>query len=154
MITSSSLCIVTPYFVKMDMLPLLAVLTTLISEVGNSSNVSTSAALLESCSNDSEFTYLPLQAPPLATPNLLSDILNIGRPNLVLSFSLMEFLSAPESYVTIGLLSCCWYVAMKVLILNFTCLLSCVELLFCLSVDVLLSFPTLSLWLFCFCSWR
>ena len=86
--TSSSLCIVTPSFVKMDTLPSSAVLPTLISKVGNSSNVSASAAFMESCGNGSEVTYLPLQDPPLATPTLLSDILNIGRPNLVLYFSL------------------------------------------------------------------
>ena len=51
------------------------------SKVGNSSNVCASAALLDSCGNVSEVTYLPLQAPPLDTPTLLSDILNIGRPS-------------------------------------------------------------------------
>ena len=88
MSTSSSLFIVTPYFVKMYTLPSSAVFTTLVSEVGNSSNVSASATLLEICGNGSEVTYLPFQAPPLDTPTFLSDILNIGRPNLVLSFSL------------------------------------------------------------------
>ena len=72
----------------MDTLPLSDVLPTLSSEVGNYLNVSASAALLESCGNGSEVTYLPLQAPPLATPTFLSTILNIGRPNLVLSCSL------------------------------------------------------------------
>ena len=72
----------------MDTLPLSAVFPTLISEVGNYSNVSASSALLESCRNGSEVTYLPLQASPLATPTSLSGIINIGRPYFVLSFSL------------------------------------------------------------------
>ena len=33
-------------------------------------------------------TYLPLQAPPLSNPTFLSGILNISRPNFVLSFLL------------------------------------------------------------------
>ena len=72
----------------MDILPSSAVLHTLISEVGNSSNVSASDDLLESCGNGSEVTYLTLQAPSLDTHTFLFDILNIGRPNLVLSFLL------------------------------------------------------------------
>ena len=88
MSTSASLCIVTPSLVKMETLPSSDVLPTLISEVGNSSNVSASATLLESCRNGSEVTYLPFQAPPLATPTFLSDIINTGRPNFVLYFSL------------------------------------------------------------------
>ena len=51
MSTSSSLYTVTPSLLKMDTLPPSAVLHTLISDVGNSSNVSDSAALLESCGN-------------------------------------------------------------------------------------------------------
>ena len=78
----------TPSLVKMDTLPLSAVLPTLIGNIGNYSHVSTSTALLESCRNGSVVSYLPLQAPPLATPNFLSDILNIGRPTFVLSFVL------------------------------------------------------------------
>ena len=85
---SSSLYTVTPSLVKMDTLPSLAVLPTLISDVGNYSNVSASTALLKSCGNGSVVTYLPLLAPPLATPTLLSDILNIGRPNIILSLFL------------------------------------------------------------------
>ena len=57
MLTSSSLCIVTPSFVNMDKFPSSDVLPTLISEVGNYLNVSASAAFLESCGNVSEFTY-------------------------------------------------------------------------------------------------
>ena len=88
MSTYSSLYTVTPSLVKMDTLSSSAVLPTLISNVGNYSNVSASAALLESCGNGSEVMYLPLQATPLATPTFLSDIINIGRPNYFLSFSL------------------------------------------------------------------
>ena len=83
---SSSLYSVTPSLVKMDKLPSSAVFSTLISDVGNYSNVSASAAFLESCGNGSEVTYLALQAPSLATPTFLYDIINIGRPNFVLSF--------------------------------------------------------------------
>ena len=86
--TSSYLYIVTPYLVKMDMLPSSSVLPTLISMVGNYSNMSASDALLDSCGNDSVVTYVPFQALPLDTPTFLSDVLNIGRPNFVLSFSL------------------------------------------------------------------
>ena len=62
------------------------ILPKLISEVGNYENVSDSAALLESCGNGSDVTYLLLQEPPLATPTFFSDVLNIGRPNLDLFF--------------------------------------------------------------------
>ena len=96
MSTSSSLYTVTPSLVKMDTLPSSDVYPTLISEVRNSSNVSASAALLVSCGNVSAVTYLPFQAPPLATPNFLSDILNIGRPKFFLYFLLRYCLSALE----------------------------------------------------------
>ena len=79
----------TPSLVNMETLPSSDVLPTLMSDVSNSLNVSASATLLESCGNGSVVTYLPLQAPPLATPTFLSDILNIGRPNFFLYFSLM-----------------------------------------------------------------
>ena len=85
---SFSLYTVTTSLVKMDTLPSSAVFPTLISEVGNSLNVSISAALLDSCGNDSVLTYLPSQASQLANPTFLSDILNIGRPNFVPSFYL------------------------------------------------------------------
>ena len=85
---SSSLNTVTPSLVKMDTLPSSAVLTKLIRDVGDSSNVSDSANLLDSCRNGSVVTYLPLQAPPLATPTVLADTRNIGRPNCFLSFSM------------------------------------------------------------------
>ena len=86
--TSSSLYTVTTSLVKMDTFPLSAVFMTLIRDVGNYSNVSASAALLESFGNGSLVTYLPLHAPPLATPNLLADTHNIGRSNCFLSFSM------------------------------------------------------------------
>ena len=81
MSTSSSLYTVTPSLVKIETLPSSADFPTLISDVGNSSNVSASADMLESCGNVSVVTYLPLQAPPLSTPNFLANILNIGRTN-------------------------------------------------------------------------
>ena len=86
MSTSYSLYIVTPFLLKMDTLPSSTVLTTLISDVGNYSNVSVSDALLESYGNGSILTDLPLKAPPLATPTFLSDIFNIGRPNFFCPF--------------------------------------------------------------------
>ena len=86
--TSSSLYTVTPSLVNMETLPSLAVLTTLIKDVGGSLNVSDSVALLESWGKGSLVTYLPLHAPPLATPTFLADMRNIGRPNLFLSFLL------------------------------------------------------------------
>ena len=94
----------TPSLVKMDTLPSSAILPTLISDVGNSSNVTASAALLESYGNGSVVRYLSLQAPPLTSYTFLSDILSIGRPNFVLSFSLRWCPSAPKSYVNIVVL--------------------------------------------------
>ena len=85
---SSSLYSVTPSLVKMGTLTSSDVFPTLISKVGNYSNVSASDVLLESCSNGSAVTYLPLQALTLTTPTFLSDILNIVRPYFVLSFLL------------------------------------------------------------------
>ena len=72
----------------MDTLPSSAVLTTLIIDVGNSLNVSASAALLESWCNGSVVMYLPFQDMTLATPTFLADTRNIGRPNVFLSFLL------------------------------------------------------------------
>ena len=95
MSTSSSLYTVTQSLVKVDMLPLSDLLPTLISDVGNFFNVSASAALLESCRNDSAVTYLIFKALLLSPPTFLSDILNIGRPNFFLSFSLRYCPSAP-----------------------------------------------------------
>ena len=86
--TSYSLYIVTPYLVNMDTLPSSAVLTTLIKDVGNSSNVSDSAAMLESCGKGSLATYLPLHGPPLAMHTFLTDTRYIGRPNFFLPSSL------------------------------------------------------------------
>ena len=86
--TSSSLYTGTPYLVKIDMLLSLAVFTTLNRDVGNSSNASAPAALLESCGNGILVTYLPLHALPFATPTFLADMGNIGRPNCFLSFFL------------------------------------------------------------------
>ena len=70
----------------MDTLPLSDIFPTLISDVGDSSNVSAFAVLLESCGNGSVVTYLLLQVPSLATPNFLADTHNICRHNVFLSF--------------------------------------------------------------------
>ena len=86
--TSSSLYTVTPYLAKFYTLLSSAFLPTLIRDVGNSSNVYASSALLESCRNGSLVTYLPLHAPPLSTPTFLTDMRNISTPNYFLYFSL------------------------------------------------------------------
>ena len=86
--TSSSLYTVTPSLVKMDTFPSSAVFPTIISDVGNVSNVSASAALLESLRNGSVVTYLPFQALPFSTPTFLSDIINISWPNFFCPFCL------------------------------------------------------------------
>ena len=78
---SFSFYIVTPSFVKMGTLPSSDVLPTLIRYVGNYSNVSASAALMERCGNGTLVNYLPLHSRPLAKPTLLTDTCNIGRPN-------------------------------------------------------------------------
>ena len=127
--TSSYLFTAALSLVKMDTLPSSAVLSTRISDVGDYLNVSASAALLESCRNGSVATYLPLQAPPLATPNSLSDTRNIGRPNCFLSFSLRLCPSAPELYVNIVVYSCLWYMAIVGMFLKCTCIPSPVMLL-------------------------
>ena len=75
----------TPSLVNIYTLPFSDVFPTLISEVGDYSNLSASANLMDSCGNCSDVTYLPLQAPPLATPTFLSDLLDIGWPNLARS---------------------------------------------------------------------
>ena len=61
-----SLYTVTPSLVKIEMLPSSAIFPTLISNVGDSSDVSAYASLLESCRNGSV-------VPPLATPTFLAD---------------------------------------------------------------------------------
>ena len=86
--TSSSLYTVTPYLVKMDTLPSSSVFPTLIKDVGNSSDVSVSAALLESWGKGRLVTYVPLHTPQLVTPNFLAETRNIGRPNFFLYFLL------------------------------------------------------------------
>ncbi len=87
--TSSSLNTLTPSFVKTDTVPLLAVLPTLIKEVGKSWNVSACLDWAESCQNGSWVTYFALLVPPLATPTLRVDGCKMGRPALRRSFLLM-----------------------------------------------------------------
>ena len=82
-----SLYTVTPSLVKIEMLPSSAIFPTLISNVGDSSNVSAYASLLESCRNGSVVRYLSFQASPLATPTFLADSRNIGRPNFSFLFA-------------------------------------------------------------------
>ena len=86
--TSSSFYTVTTLLVKMEKLPSSDALPTLINDVGNYSNVSVSAALLKNLGKGILVTYLPLHAPPSATPTFLAETRNIGRPNDFLSFLL------------------------------------------------------------------
>ena len=87
--TYYSFYMVTPSLVNIEILTLLDFLPTLINDVGNSLNVSASAALMESRGKGSLVTYLLLHAPPLATPPFLAEMHNVVRPNFFLSFLLM-----------------------------------------------------------------
>ena len=71
------------------MFTLSAVLPTLMSDVGNSSNVSYSAAFLENCEQGSLVTYFPVLVSPFATPTSFFNDLKIGNPNPILSASLI-----------------------------------------------------------------
>ena len=77
-----------PYLVNINTLSSLAVLPRLINDVGNSSDMSASAALFESCGKGSMVTYLLFHALSFATPNFLAETRNIGCPNFLLSFLL------------------------------------------------------------------
>ena len=85
---SSSFYNVTPYLVKMDTLPSLAVSPTIIKDDGNSLNVSASATFSDIWGKHSLLTYLPLHALLLVTPTLLLETRNIDKPNFSLYFLL------------------------------------------------------------------
>ena len=87
--TSSSLYTFTYYLVKMETLPLLAVLPTRMSDVLNYSNVSSSAAFLDNCGKGRIVTYSPFHLPPFATPTCFFNACRIGNSNPILSASLI-----------------------------------------------------------------
>ncbi len=70
---SVSLCTVTPFLVKIDIVPLLAVLPMLINDEGKSWNVSACFALADRSLNGSYVTNFAWLTPPLATPTRLVD---------------------------------------------------------------------------------
>ena len=74
MSTSVSLCTVTPFLVKIDIVPLLAVLPMLINDEGMKSwNVSACFALADRSFNGSCVTNFAWLTPPLTTPTHLVD---------------------------------------------------------------------------------
>ena len=64
------------------------VFPTLINDGGNSSKVSTSAVIVDSCGKGRHVTYLPLLVLPLATDTRLWDDVKIGNFSLILSAAL------------------------------------------------------------------
>ena len=87
--TSSYFYTFTSSLVNMETLPSLAVLTTLMSDVRNSSNMSASVAFLDNYGKGRLVTYLPLLVPPFANPTRLFDVHRIRNPNPILSASLI-----------------------------------------------------------------
>ena len=87
--TSVSLCTVTPFLVKMDMVPSSAVFPTLMSDDGKSLKVSALDARSDNCGNGSCVTFDALHISPFATLTLLVDFRKIGIPAAFLSFSLI-----------------------------------------------------------------
>ena len=79
--TSSFLSTVTPSFLKIEIAPSLADLTTLINEVGKWLKVSACLALGERLLNGRQVTWVALLVPPFATPTLLVDLHRMGRPS-------------------------------------------------------------------------
>ena len=87
--TSCSLCTVTPLFVKMDSIPLSAVLPTLMNECGNSVNVLAVLADVDIVWNGSCVTSFALRVLPLATFTFLLDLRRIGSCACLQSFLVM-----------------------------------------------------------------
>ena len=87
--TSLSLCTLTLSPVKIEMLPPLHVLPTIIKDVGNSLNMSACTAVYKISWNGSLVTYCPFLMPPLATLTCLFGFLIIGIRALFISSSLM-----------------------------------------------------------------
>ena len=78
MSTSVSLCTVTPVFVNMEMVPLLEVFPTLISDVGKLVNVSAVVARFDNCGKGSRVTFFALHLPPFATSTFFLDARRMG----------------------------------------------------------------------------
>ncbi len=72
------LCNVTPVFVNMEMVPLLEVFPTLISDVGKLVNVSAVVARFDNCGKGSRVTFFALHLPPFATLTFLLDERRMG----------------------------------------------------------------------------
>ena len=87
---SSSLYGFTSSWVNMEILLLLAVLPTLMSDVGNSTNVSGSTAFLDFYGKGRLVTCFPLLVPLFATPTCFFGACRIGNPNLILSDLLIQ----------------------------------------------------------------
>ena len=75
---SCSLCTATPLFLKMDIVPLSAVLPTLIDECGNSVNLLSALADVDNDWNGSCVVNFSLHVLPLATFTFLLDLSGIG----------------------------------------------------------------------------
>ena len=78
MSTSVSLCTVTPVFVKMEMVPLSEVFSTLINDVGKLVNVSACVARFDNCGKGSCVTCFALHVLPFATLTFLLDERRMG----------------------------------------------------------------------------
>ena len=100
MSTFCSLCTVTPLLVKMDIVPLSAVLPTLINEYGNSVNVLAALADVDNDWNGSCVMNFAFHVSPLAAFTFLLDLRRIGSCACLRSSLVMKFPSAPESYMT------------------------------------------------------
>ena len=76
--TSVSLCTVTPFFVKMEMVLSSNVFPTFIDDVGKLVNVSACVAHFDSCGKGSCVTCFALHVSPFATPTCLLDERKMG----------------------------------------------------------------------------
>ena len=76
--TSVSLCTVTPFLVKIEMVPFLEVFPTLIKDVGKVVNVSAVVARFDNCGKGSCVTFFALHVSPFATPTYLLDEHKMG----------------------------------------------------------------------------
>ena len=70
MSTYVSLCTVTPFLVKMEMVPLLEVFSTLISDVGKLVNVSAFVARFDNCGKGSRVTLFCVACVPICYSDL------------------------------------------------------------------------------------
>ena len=78
MSTSVSLCTVTLVLMKMEMVSLSEVLSTLINDVGKLVNVSACVARFDKCGKGSQVTCFALHVLPFATPTFLLDERRMG----------------------------------------------------------------------------